>query len=380
MDSAYSAKHGGKSFMQKMKALKRRTAQKIYQKVGKAEASNDEEFDALFQKFATVDNALTRVHDDLRRMNDSMRRFGNTMSESSEHFLQIFDRTSKLRHVALMYRDVCEFVDRDLRPPLDAKMLENVMEPITQQMAKFVHLHELVEKRRRLLLDYDAYRRQVKAMVEKPDQKTKDLPKKEEKLNLAASKYTALNERLIEEFTIIDQHKSVFLMRPLTTLMSIQTDFFGRVYGEYSKATPVLSDSSLGETMNECFQEWTNALETMNSRDADQLQEIAKVRLHADDPTGLNPVASSTVSIGRNSAGPPTGSSLPPPPAKMPEPPKPKGFQVRATFDYTAQADGELSMKEGDEITVIKEDDSGWWQGVNGGKEGWFPSNYVERV
>jgi hypothetical protein len=30
-------------------------------------------------------------------------------------------------------------------------------------------------------------------------------------------------------------------------------------------------------------------------------------------------------------------------------------------------------------IEVTKEDDSGWWQGIANGKEGWFPANYVEK-
>lgn len=32
-------------------------------------------------------------------------------------------------------------------------------------------------------------------------------------------------------------------------------------------------------------------------------------------------------------------------------------------------------------ISVLEEDDSGWWKGVNSSaKEGWFPSNYIERI
>lgn len=36
---------------------------------------------------------------------------------------------------------------------------------------------------------------------------------------------------------------------------------------------------------------------------------------------------------------------------------------AKAKFDYTAQEDGELSFKAGEEITVLKEDPSGWWEG-----------------
>lgn len=39
----------------------------------------------------------------------------------------------------------------------------------------------------------------------------------------------------------------------------------------------------------------------------------------------------------------------------------------RALYDYDAQSDLELSFKEGDLITILEKDDSGWWHGeLNG--------------
>ena len=35
-------------------------------------------------------------------------------------------------------------------------------------------------------------------------------------------------------------------------------------------------------------------------------------------------------------------------------------------------------LREGRIITIVREDDSGWWQGEYNGKVGWFPYNYVE--
>lgn len=54
-----------------------------------------------------------------------------------------------------------------------------------------------------------------------------------------------------------------------------------------------------------------------------------------------------------------------------------KGY-VRGTFDYEASDEGELSFHIGDVITVLSQDDSGWWQGELNGVKGWFPSNFTE--
>jgi hypothetical protein len=56
------------------------------------------------------------------------------------------------------------------------------------------------------------------------------------------------------------------------------------------------------------------------------------------------------------------------------------GKYVRALFSYEAAADIELDLKEGDVIKVLKEDESGWWQGEVDGRVGWFPFNYIEVV
>ena len=51
-------------------------------------------------------------------------------------------------------------------------------------------------------------------------------------------------------------------------------------------------------------------------------------------------------------------------------------------FPYTAQNEDELSLKEGQLITIITKDceDEGWWKGEIEGKVGLFPINFVERV
>jgi len=52
----------------------------------------------------------------------------------------------------------------------------------------------------------------------------------------------------------------------------------------------------------------------------------------------------------------------------------------RAKYNYDADEDGELNIKEGETLFVYTETD-GWYFGKNeDGDEGNFPSNYVEEV
>ena len=72
--------------------------------------------------------------------------------------------------------------------------------------------------------------------------------------------------------------------------------------------------------------------------------------------------------------------------------------RVKVLYDYEAQDLDELTIKEGELVELVKEgfqflgtffspatppflsDESGWWTGKVGGKEGFFPGAYVEKV
>ncbi|KAI9708628.1 MAG: hypothetical protein M1820_003846 [Bogoriella megaspora] len=56
--------------------------------------------------------------------------------------------------------------------------------------------------------------------------------------------------------------------------------------------------------------------------------------------------------------------------------------QAVAKFTFDADQPGDLGFKKGDIITIIKrtENETDWWTGRIGDREGVFPSNYVEQV
>ncbi|KAH8928162.1 hypothetical protein BT69DRAFT_1346848 [Atractiella rhizophila] len=78
----------------------------------------------------------------------------------------------------------------------------------------------------------------------------------------------------------------------------------------------------------------------------------------------------------------PSDTPLPPPPVRRgtSTPSAAAGKKVvTALYDYDSGADEDLVFKEGDKITVTEEVTADWWKGqVEGGKEGLFPTNYVQ--
>ncbi|KAF9127657.1 hypothetical protein BGW39_005693 [Mortierella sp. 14UC] len=51
---------------------------------------------------------------------------------------------------------------------------------------------------------------------------------------------------------------------------------------------------------------------------------------------------------------------------------------VRAMYDFHSEDPTNLTFQRDDVIQVLAQLDSGWWAGLIDGRQGWFPSNYVE--
>jgi amphiphysin len=73
---------------------------------------------------------------------------------------------------------------------------------------------------------------------------------------------------------------------------------------------------------------------------------------------------------------------------KKPPPPKPKPQKlsaapaaeiVTALYDYSAQAEGDLSFRAGDRITIVTrtQNENEWWTGKLNGKQGQFPGKHL---
>jgi amphiphysin len=95
-----------------------------------------------------------------------------------------------------------------------------------------------------------------------------------------------------------------------------------------------------------------------------------------------NGVSSTTgKALGRSSslASAAAGKKPPPPPAPKPSTLSRKEHAV-ALYDYTAQAEGDLTFKAGDRIEIIRKGDDAneWWIGRLNGEEGQFPANYTQ--
>lgn len=55
-------------------------------------------------------------------------------------------------------------------------------------------------------------------------------------------------------------------------------------------------------------------------------------------------------------------------------------MEVLVEYDYTAQAQDELTIKKGDVIKEVIKKQGGWWEGLLNEKRGMFPDNFVKVI
>lgn len=103
----------------------------------------------------------------------------------------------------------------------------------------------------------------------------------------------------------------------------------------------------------------------------------SKVGLGRTTSVTKSPPPPSYTAAGGASAAAAAGAKRPPPPPPMkPKPGAPAAVQhVVALYDYTAQAEGDLSFNAGDRIQVVEKTASteDWWTGKVNGLQGVFP-------
>ncbi|XP_019853346.1 PREDICTED: SH3 domain-containing kinase-binding protein 1-like isoform X2 [Amphimedon queenslandica] len=54
--------------------------------------------------------------------------------------------------------------------------------------------------------------------------------------------------------------------------------------------------------------------------------------------------------------------------------------RAKVAYSYTAENPDELSLPLGSTVEVLGEEEEGWWRGKLDGKEGVFPSNFVQLI
>ncbi|KAK4057001.1 BAR adaptor protein Hob1 [Microbotryomycetes sp. JL221] len=418
-----------------IKSIKR-APHMLTSKVGMATKSTDAETDELVRKFTGLEDYTTKLLKDSQTFRDAV----NTMLTSQVGFSTAFatlfqpindeaSLTSKFPQAATTLRNIASYQElmaevRDaIQPELDL-VDARVVAPLKEYSDLLKKIRKTITKREHKLVDYDRFNNSYNKLKDKKEKSLSDeknLFKLEQDLEMATQEYEFYNNALKTEIPHFLQLTTAFItpifqtfyfikVGILYTLLEKINGWGTQTYGELSvDGLEAMHYERLGDAV-----EQLDSL-TITKRMGNTARMVQQHRQASGSETsslGRRPSAASSFASkppptrsysGSNygaGAGTSAAASELPPPAystgsagaatglagKRPPPPPPSkrpGAAVQyvtALYDYTAQADGDLSFAAGDRIELVKRTESSedWWTGRLNGVEGVFPGNYVQ--
>ncbi|KAL9553871.1 hypothetical protein MBANPS3_003077 [Mucor bainieri] len=304
-----------------------------------------------------------------------------------------------------------DVVDRDIvRPLLE---LSEIIKTINKTMVKRNHK----------LIDFDRHRiaiQKLNAKTERSFSEEKQIFKIQSQLDTATQDYNYLNDMLKSELPRFFQLKASFIQPVFENLFNMQSRIYGMIYARCFELLNQNMDAFVTNTMG--IEEGYNYRKSQRDVRAEfenmdllksggkawlaasggannsklSLQERAALKAAEANGGGVSPNMGNTNSYDpyynqSAPAAPPaygqTGTTLDSTPMGYEKQPayqhpvapvqqhnQPAKFVV-ALYDYTAQAEGDLSFKKDDRIEIIEKtnDTNDWWTGRLNGITGVFP-------
>lgn len=333
------------------------------------------------------------------------------------------------------YRAVVQELQETLKPELD--MIETRIVAPADELLKIIKaIRKMATKRDHKQLDLDRHTASLQRLQNKKERSTKDetnMYKAENNVEIATQEYDYFNDMLKEELPKLFQLEAEFIRPLFQSFYYMQLNIFYTLFTrmEEMKIPYFDLDSGIEEAFHAKrgdIQERAEEIPITHFRvgHAKSKLELTKKRYGKEGELGR---ASSTSS--HSSAPPPYSPSQGSPapqagyqqqqpavgayqqqpqtayqqpvagytatgypderataaavPAALPAA-VPAAVPAQATewctalYDYTAQAQGDLSIRAGDRIEVVQRtaDANGWWTGRLNGQQGLFPGNYVQ--
>lgn len=304
------------------------------------------------------------------------------------------------------YQAIVSELKETLSPELE--MIETrIVAPAKDLLEIFKKVNKLLTKRNHKQVDYDRHRASLKKLQDKKEKTMKDekaLYKAETDVEASTQEFEYYNELLKQDLPRFFALESE-LIRPLfQSFYYMQLNIFYTLnermsrcdipYFQLDKDIVEAYTIKKGDTKEQaeaigiCKFKLQRAPSKFDKSRLSTSSKPGEARLNraSEDseaplppysPGGASSSAAGASGVGRSSSI--AGKKAPPPPPSKPSTLKKRETAI-ALYDYTAQAEGDLTFKAGDKIDVITrtDEENDWWTGKLNGVQGVFPGNYVE--
>lgn len=387
-----------KGVLYKLKSFQRRTKHSFIKATQTVEETVDPQYDRAFQHTDDIDRRSLNLQRCIDNFLKAQQRFLEEGEALSQALFDLYDETpggtvSPLRDVAAGLYDLQIQSSRDVLPGLVSQWQMAVLGPVDRMQGRLETIKQDHARRQRYVADYDYYRCKDRRIADDPGVPEAKKDDCRSKLYSTKERFGSLNANLIERMGAAAQHKDALVDETLLSVVALLRALHEQS-GARLAALDQLSDT---EASRQAARRSKELLDQFELDTQIELQERALAPSsyppmpppQRRDITPLTPTSplqpnqthkavskgaltSTSGSIGGAWSAGATAAEV-----------SAQGggaTMVRAMFEYVGTTETELDLAEGDIVTVLKQDPSGWWQGEVDGRIGWFPFNYVQVV
>lgn len=399
-----------------------RLPENVKQKVGSTKESQDEFFNVQEVRLRAMEGEIENLLAQLKQFKVAVTALLNHQNQVAIILKEQFDSygetdkafPSEISKNALIeyLRILEEFKENTFSLTLDLD--RRTIDPTTEVLTILKSIRKLIIKRAHKLTDVTRHSGSLGKVQSKTTRDVADekkLYKYEELLRGSQEEFDQINDALLDELPKLFEFKKEFYTPIMFSFLQIQSRF----YSEYFTHMKILStmrafnfDSSVIDGFESRRPEFSPLLDHLNTVSIPLLRKnTLKSRFAKKSSLPSNSLQAPSSENGqidsKNTLRPPSKQrsiSNPPPysdatpasssqigstpnsPIKRPPPAVPPLRKARVLYDFEAQAEGDLNLKENDIVDIIKKTDSteDWWTGRSHGKIGIFPGNYVELI
>ncbi|KAJ6440470.1 reduced viability upon starvation protein [Purpureocillium lavendulum] len=408
-----------------------RAPQQFKQKFNIGEQTKDAVYIDAERRFQELETETKKLHDESKKYFEAINGMLNHQIEFSQAMTEIYKPISgrvsdpdSMRiegnpegiNACEEYEAVVKELQETLAPELE--MIESrVIRPANELLDVIKVIRKTALKREHKKLDYDRHRTTLKKLQDKKERTAKDekaMWKAEGDVEQATQDFEYFNDLLKDELPKLFMLEREFIQPLFQSFYYMQLNIFYTLHERMQRCDIGYFD--LTREIEEAFhekrgdiQEQAEALSICRFKTTGRPRPQrygGRPALEGGKQPGLLTAGPNATSNSKASAYARTSTdgseSNPPPPysagakpsspglsaiaaakAKPPPPkPKPKALMaapaaetVTALYDYSAQAEGDLSFRAGDVIEIITrtQNENEWWTGRLQGKEGQFP-------
>lgn len=399
----------------------KRAPQMMGSKVGLSQKSNDAVFDDLNRRFGIIEKYSEKLQKDSTTFRDAVKAMLMSGSGFCEHYGILFrpmgneidierahpEATNTIVNASYFQQSLDEL--REILTP-EVELIESrILQPVHEFISICKTIRKNITKRDHKLVDYDRHNNAYTKLRDKKEKTLKDeqnLFKVEQDYETAAADYEHYNNLMKEELPRFFEMATRFMTPLFHSFYYMQLNVYYLTLDKLQNFANGRYDIS-AESVARLEQDYVSQLNDASERlEALTIRKpampTARLLQQARTSSGTGPgsptsTLGSKASLGRSAS---TASAAPPPsysaggtsaaaaatkraPPPIPGKPgiaaKPAIQYVVALYDYTAQADGDITFNAGDRIEVVERTASteDWWTGRLNGVQGVFPGNYV---